>query len=135
MSQHTAEQHHPLGEFIRFAAVGVLNTGVDMAIFFLMTWLGVPYVAAQVVSYSCGTANSYLLNKTWTFRSNGHSYSEVARFIIVNLASLGISLACLSLLHDTVGLGLATAKIIATVSALAVNFIGNKLWVFKAGRG
>lgn len=131
MKQLIARHHHSIGEFVKFALVGILNTGVDIAIFFLLTWRGIPYVAAQVVSYSCGTANSYLLNKIWTFRSCGLSYAEIVRFVIVNLASLGISVVSLALLHDTAGLGLAVSKGIATACALAVNFLGNKLWVFR----
>jgi putative flippase GtrA len=131
MKQLIARHHHSIGEFIKFALVGMLNTGVDVAIFFMLTWLGIPYVAAQVVSYSCGAANSYLLNKVWTFRSCGLSYAEIVRFVVVNLTSLGISVVFLTLLHDKAELGLAAAKGGATVCALAANFLGNKLWVFK----
>ena len=131
MRQLIARHRHSIGEFIKFALVGLLNTGVDVAIFFLLTWIGTPYVAAQVISYSCGAANSYLLNKLWTFRSSGLSYAEIVRFTTVNLISLGISVVVLSLLHRTAGLNLATAKGGATVCALAANFLGNKLWVFR----
>jgi len=122
-----------LGQLIKFSLVGLLNTGVDVAVFFLLTWLGVPYLTAQVVSYSCGAANSYLLNKMWTFRSSGLSPAEIIRFAVVNLISLGISVVVLRLLHDTVGLDLTVSKAGATVSALAANFLGNKLWVFRRG--
>jgi putative flippase GtrA len=131
MRQLIARHRHPIGEFIKFALVGLLNTGIDVAIFFLLTRFGIPYVAAQVISYSCGAANSYLLNKVWTFRSSGLSYVEIVRFTTVNLISLGISVVVLTLLHGTVGLELAAAKGGATVCALAANFLGNKLWVFK----
>ncbi|KAB0670444.1 GtrA family protein [Oryzomonas sagensis] len=131
MRQLIARHHHQIGEFIKFVLVGLLNTGVDVVIFFLLTRAGIPYVPAQVVSYSCGAANSYLLNKVWTFRSCGLSYAEVIRFATVNLVSLGISVIALSLLHDAAGLGLAAAKGGATVTALAANFLGNKLWVFR----
>jgi putative flippase GtrA len=131
MRRIIARHRHTFGEFVKFALVGLLNTGVDVAIFFLLTRIGTPYVAAQVVSYSCGAANSYLLNKVWTFRSSGLSYAELIRFMVVNLVSLGISVAVLSLLHETAGVNLATAKAGATVCALAANFLGNKLWVFK----
>jgi len=131
MRHFIARHRHPLGEFIKFVLVGLLNTGVDVAIFFLLTRSGVPYLGAQVVSYSCGAANSYLLNKVWTFRSSGLSYGEVIRFTTVNLASLGISVLVLSLLHDGAGLDLAMSKGGATITALAVNFLGNKLWVFR----
>lgn len=131
MRQLITRHRHSIYEFIKFALVGLLNTGVDVAIFFLLTRIGIQYVAAQVVSYSCGAANSYLLNKVWTFRSCGLSYAEIVRFTTVNLISLGISVVVLRLLHGTAGLELAAAKGGATVCALAVNFLGNKLWVFR----
>jgi putative flippase GtrA len=131
MKQLLKQHHHSLKEFIKFALVGLLNTGVDVAIFSLLVWLGISYLAAQIISYSCGAANSYLLNKLWTFRSCGVSYAEMVRFAVVNLVSLGISVALLALLHDRAGMGLAAAKGGATLCALAANFIGNKLWVFR----
>lgn len=131
MKQLIARHRHSLGEFLKFSLVGVLNTGVDIAIFFILTWLGVPYLAAQIISYSSGAANSYLLNKVWTFRSCGLSYAEMVRFAVVNLASLGISVAALRFFHADAGLTLAAAKGIATLAALVANFLGNKLWVFK----
>jgi putative flippase GtrA len=131
MKRLLEQHHHSIREFIKFALVGLLNTGVDVTIFFLLTRAEVPYLAAQIVSYSCGAANSYLLNKLWTFRSCGLSYAEMVRFATVNLVSLGISVALLAFLHDQAGLGLAAAKAGATVCALAANFLGNKLWVFR----
>lgn len=131
MKRLIARHRHSFGEFIKFALVGLLNTAVDVVIFFLLTWVSTPYLAAQVISYSCGAANSYLLNKFWTFRSSGLSYAEIVRFTTVNLISLGISVAVLSLLYDRTGLGLAASKGGATACALAANFLGNKLWVFK----
>jgi putative flippase GtrA len=132
MRQLIERHRHSFGEFIKFALVGLLNTGVDVAIFFLLTWVGTQYVVAQIVSYSCGAGNSYLLNKFWTFRSSGLSYAEIIRFITVNLVTLGISIVVLSLLFETAGMELPMSKALATVSALAVNFLGNKLWVFKS---
>jgi putative flippase GtrA len=133
MKQLIARHRQSFGQFIKFSFVGLLNTGVDVVVFFLLTGIGVPYLTAQVVSYSCGAANSYLLNKVWTFRSSGLSSAEGIRFVIVNLASLGISVVVLRLLHDTAGLDLTVSKAGATVSSLAANFLGNKLWVFRRG--
>lgn len=131
MRTFIARHHHTLREFAKFALVGVLNTGVDVGIFFLLTHFGTPYPLAQIISYTCGAANSYLLNKLWTFRACGLSYAEMLRFTIVNLASLAISLLFLHLFHYNMGLSLAAAKGGATVCALAANFLGNKLWVFR----
>ncbi|MBI5017576.1 MAG: GtrA family protein [Deltaproteobacteria bacterium] len=131
MSARWARVRDSVRELVTFATVGVLNTGVDVAVFFGLTSLGVPYLGAQVVSYSCGAGNSYVLNKFWTFRTGGLSWGEMLRFTAANLASLGISLACLRTLHGSGGTGLAVAKIGATGCALAANFLASKLWVFR----
>src|SRR5215470_1892360 len=85
MKHLIARHQHTISEFVKFTLVGLLNTGIDVAVFFLLTWLGIAYVLAQVVSYTCGAGNSYLLNKVWTFRSCGLSYAEMVRFVVVNM--------------------------------------------------
>ena len=52
----------------RFGTVGAGNTLIDFVVFFLLTSLRVPYLAAQLFSYSAGVANSYIWNRTWTFQ-------------------------------------------------------------------
>lgn len=56
----------------RFAIVGVGNTLVDLAVFTLLAqFLEVNVYLAQVLGYSAGTLNSYILNRSWTFRAGG----------------------------------------------------------------
>ena len=137
-------------QIVKFAIVGVLNTLVDFAVFqTLNLLLGWVYVA-QVIGYSCGIINSYLWNSNWTFREQRtRSFREIALFLLVNIASLGVSLGMMWLLREVFGVtnewvaqwmpaalagfikGDTIAKLIATVFAIAVNFLGNRLFVFK----
>lgn len=84
-----------LGQFLKFALVGVLNTVVDFLVFQLLNLtLGWTYLA-QVIGYSAGVLNSYFWNSRWTFRKeHQRSAREAAAFVVVNLVSLGVSLAC-----------------------------------------
>lgn len=43
---------------VRFGTVGTGNTLVDFVVFFLLASLHIPYLAAQLFSYSAGVANS-----------------------------------------------------------------------------
>jgi putative flippase GtrA len=118
-------------QFVKFNLVGIMNTAVDFAVFTLLTFLGMQYLIAQVISYSCGIVNSYLWNKFWTFQQKkGFSSAEVLKFIIVNIVSLGVSLFFLYIFRDKVGLHVLVSKLIATLLAVIVNFAGNKFWVF-----
>lgn len=46
-------------QFLKFNAVGLLNTLIDFAVFTLLHSLGMMNAPAQVISYSAGTANSF----------------------------------------------------------------------------
>jgi len=125
-------------QFLRFCTVGLGNTAVDFSVFFLLNMGGLPYLPAQVLSYSAGVANSYFLNRKWTFRmARKASVTEAAHFIIVNLLSLLVTAGLLAILHEVNNLDLWLCKIVATGAGVVVNFLGNRLWVFaenqKAG--
>ncbi|WP_239618718.1 GtrA family protein [Cohnella mopanensis] len=117
----------------KFAIVGGLNTGVDFAVFCALVYgLGFGSFWAQAISYLVGVANSYLLNRYWTFQvKEKQSAAELVRFIVINLLSFGAStLVLLSL--ESWGTEPALAKMISVVCSLAVNYIGYRLWVFRA---
>lgn len=80
-----------LKHLTRFSLVGVANTLIDFLIFTLFNgFIGLNYIASQILGYSFGVANSFVLNKKWTFsksNSNKKTRNELFQFIIVNLFS------------------------------------------------
>ncbi len=113
---------YQVSRFLRFCTVGVGNTVVDFAAFLLLTLAGVPYLLAQVLSYSAGVANSFFFNRKWTFGLQGKTnIMEIARFAAVNGLSLLASSGLLFLLHDLGHSGLWLSKIAATAVSITVN--------------
>lgn len=120
---------------LRFAVVGCINTGVDFLTFTLLHGaFQTDKLICQLAGYSMGVANSFILNKLWTFESHNSKYEsswELLRFIIVNAVSLGVSLLGLQILNGNLKINVYISKVIVTVLAQAVNYLGYKLWVFK----
>jgi len=133
---NTFINNEKLKHILRFSCVGGLNTIIDFGMFSLLNSLfGVNYVISQIISYSSGTLNSYTLNKFWTFndtKTNKKTTKEIVQFIIVNSASLGVSLIGLSILLSDSSMNPFFAKIISMVLAQVVNFLGYRFWVFGA---
>lgn len=147
---HNAETKKTIWQMVKFGIVGILNTLVDFAVFqTLNLTLGWVY-AAQVLGYTAGVINSYFWNSNWTFREQRtRSLKEMGLFLLVNLASLSVSLGMIWLLREVAGItnewvatwmpqaiagfikGDTLCKLIATVFAIAVNYLGNRLFVFK----
>jgi len=119
---------------IKFGCVGCLNTVFDFGVFSLLnSFFGINYVISQIVSYCSGTLNSYICNKFWTFndaKTNKKTTKEIVQFIVVNSASLGVSLIGLSILIKDNSINPFFSKIIAMILAQVVNFLGYRFWVF-----
>lgn len=121
-------------EFLRFCTVGLANTAVDVTAFFLLNMLGVPYLLAQILSYSAGIINSFFLNRSWTFRLQGPSnILEMSRFLLVNAVSLIASAGLLYVIYDLGQLSLWVSKVLVTGVSVMINFFGSRIWVFARG--
>ncbi|WNS81478.1 GtrA family protein [Domibacillus sp. DTU_2020_1001157_1_SI_ALB_TIR_016] len=121
-----------LNKIMKFGIVGVLNTAIDMLLFFTLWSVGMPYLLAQVLSYSAGTLNSFVWNRSWTFKASGQTnMEEITKFILLNTIALCMSTFLLSLLS---GQPLFVSKTIATLSGLSVTFFGSRFWVFRQQR-
>ena len=123
-----------LTQAIKFGLVGIVNTLIDWAVFALLTLLpffASHYALTKAISYACGVANSLAMNKRFTFADASRMTARrLALFIGVNLAALGVSVAAIAALK-ALGLPLIVCNMLSTALSLAVNFIGNKLLVFR----
>jgi len=122
-------------QFVKFGLVGVLNTIVHYLVFLLLFRIvGVAMIAASALGYMVGVANSFMLNRRWTFEVSGPSAgTEFVKFTVVNLVSLGMNLLALQLLVSLAGIMPEIAQVMAILCTLVVNFFGNKWWTFKKG--
>ncbi len=122
-----------LVRFGRFLLVGIANTGIHYVIFLLLFRLfDIHYLLASVIGYCCGLVNSFILNKLWTFEvSRSWSKMEVAKFIVVNFASLLANLSSLRLFVLYFSIAPEFAQIVAIVTSTVVNFLGSYYWTFR----
>ncbi|MBX9138118.1 GtrA family protein [Clostridium sp. K12(2020)] len=121
-----------MGKFIKFGLVGVLNTLINWIIFAVLNFVGVYYIIANVIAYVIATINSYIWNSRWVFKYKGEDKKETTtKFILLNLAGLALNTMILYLLVDLIGLNKLIALVITTVIVMVINYIVNKIWVFK----
>ncbi|MUT67655.1 GtrA family protein [Paenibacillus sp. NEAU-GSW1] len=135
--QETAKRKALL-QFLLFNLVGLINTAVDFAVYSLLVWADMNYMASQVVSYLAGMANSYLMNSKITFRKPSaervesvFDKAQAVRFVMLNMVVLGVGLALLFVGKDTLGWHAIVAKIVVTCITVVLNFVGSKWWVFS----
>ncbi|MDR1619904.1 MAG: GtrA family protein [Clostridiales bacterium] len=124
----------PIKQFIKFNIVGISNTLVDFLVFTLCTGvLHIAYIAAKMISYCCGVINSYIWNSAWTFKKETkRTGREYGLFLLVNLVSLGVSLGAMYICRNRLNIESDfLCNIIAMPLSMVVNFMGNRLFVFR----
>ncbi len=158
--QQKPQKGKSLLQLIKFAIVGASNTLVDMIVNTVLTFLlnlvtggGWIVYFSKAVGYCCGILNSYFLNSRWTFREeHRRDRREKMSFVAVNIAVLLISFVLIYVFKNLLHLndwweGLALPEwlkrivagdlfcsLVSTCICIPVNFVLNKLFVFKGGK-
>ncbi|MBI3952500.1 MAG: GtrA family protein [Candidatus Doudnabacteria bacterium] len=135
-----------IAQFLRFAIIGGINTGIDFLILNLLMALtgireGNGLIPLNVVSFTVAVINSYVLNKRWAFKdqASGDTAKKFTSFLVISVIGALINTAIVRIGSTNIDpmfglsqtLWVNVAKIAATGASLIWNFIGYKLFVFK----
>jgi len=120
-------------QFIKVNLIGIINTFIDWGLFALLNSVFDlhRYIVAPI-SYTCGIANSFLLNKFWAFKKHSFRGLELLKFIVVNLLTLAIKMLTIEVLKTQFGINETIGNMLATPIIFVVNFVLYKYWVFKS---
>jgi putative flippase GtrA len=133
-------------QFIKFAFVGGINTGIDFAVLNSLMWIsgiykGEDIIFFNIIAFTVATINSYFMNKHWTFkaREKKEAGKEFSQFFLISLIGISINTSIVysitTFIEPSFGLSSPLwanfAKASATVISLVWNFIGYKFIVFK----
>ncbi|TPL12565.1 GtrA family protein [Mesorhizobium sp. B2-4-14] len=111
-------------KIVRFAIVGLANTVIDLAGFFLLLKLHIPPLPANVISWSIAVVFSFVANGFWSFERNQaiRLHDAFLRFVSLGaLISLGVSSLSIALFAGIAGVW--PAKIGGVIVAAVLNFL------------
>ena len=122
------------GPPLRFVIVGAGGYVANLLLFAALYELGVPYVAASVVSYLVSNALMYVGNRYFTFRL-GHAgfWRSYVRYLAVGLVVVGLNAALLAVLVELLSVPAMLAQAISLLLITPVAFLLNKRWTFALG--
>jgi putative flippase GtrA len=121
-------------QLVRFGLVGGVGFVVNVAVYTLFVHAaGVDYRVASVAAWLVAVLNNFVLNRHWTFDAReGRMHFQAVRFLVVSLVAEGFSLLLLTLLVESAGFAKVPAQALAVAASMPLNFLGNKLWSFRA---
>jgi len=117
-------------QLVRFGVVGGMGFVVNLVVYALLVhYAKIDYRAANVVAWLVAVVNNFVLNRHWTFDARaGRAHFQALRFFVAE----GFSLLLLTLLVEGVGVSKLPAQALAVAASMPLNFLGNKLWSFRA---
>jgi putative flippase GtrA len=123
-------------EFSRFVAVGIANTLLGYAVIFAFMYLARwSPEASNAAGYGVGLLMSYLMNRSFTFRSSNNRGPEFIRFLVVFALAYGVNFAVLALSLYVLSTPAWMAQILAGIAYVATSFLLNRAYVFSASAG
>lgn len=118
-----------LFRFLRFAIVGIVNTAITLALYWILRWFGVGINWANFLSYAAGMVNSFVCNRIWVFRSHGRRWLREAALFYAGCALCWVVQWCAFHLLLTV-LPEAWAQLIGMGIYTLLGFIYNRCIAF-----
>ena len=122
-------------QFIKFGLVGVTNSIVMLAVYYIVIWINYDlYLIGNFLGYMLGILNSYILNSKFVFNNQKGNASNKSSLLKVYI-SYGITLALQTILLyvmvNMLSISESIAPIINIVITTPINFIFNKFWAFN----
>lgn len=123
-------------EIVVFLVVGALTVLIDFLTYRMLLWLGMFGIdISKGISFLAGTLFAYFANRLWTFGYKGRSARSAMRFVLLYSLTLSANVAINALILKVLG-GIPVvfylAFLIATGVSATLNFVGMKLFVFRA---
>ena len=119
---------------IKYYSVGGSGVLVNLGILYALTdFMGLWYIASQVIAISISISSNFLFNRFWTFNGSIQDQRNsvmYVKFIIVSLIGMGIQLGITFALVENIALYYMYAAGIGIVVAGAINYVVNRRWTF-----
>ena len=116
-------------ELLRFLVGGGSAVIMDFIAYKILLYIGINMPVSKAVSYICGAAVGFIINKLWTFESKKFSETEIMKYILLYMVSAVVNTGVNKLI-----MGIFKVQILAFLYATGVstvlNFLGQKFFVF-----
>lgn len=139
LGAHTGQERRALiWQFVKFGLVGVSNTLVSWACYYLLLWIHEDlYMVGSVVGTVVSIANAFFWNDRFVFKGGENDRKSKLRRLGKTYVSYGgtsvLSIALLWLEVNLLGVSKTIAPIVNLIITIPLNFLINKFWTFGSG--
>jgi len=123
-------------QFIKFGLVGISNTILGLAIYYLFIWIDPTfYQVGNATGWTLGVLNSVFWNRKLVFKdSTERTIKIIGKAYLAYGGSFLLTIALLHIQIEWIGIPAVIAPLICLILTVPLNFLANKFWAFKSFR-
>jgi putative flippase GtrA len=119
-------------QFLKYLAVGALNSAIGLSCIFGCMKLGLNDVLSNAIGYIVGFFISYSANSRWTFNQRKTSTSTFVRFLSVTCVAYACNVGVLLAARHIVHFDRWFSQMLGVVTYTLVGFVGSRVFAFRA---
>ncbi len=122
------------GVYKRYVLVGIASISTDLTLYATAISLGLQNFHAKAISFVFGMTLSFFLNRSFTFRTSETRFGKIkfmAVYLSALLANVSINNFLLTELAQDKQFSKFVAFLLASGTAIVINFVGMNYIVFK----
>lgn len=123
-------------QFIKFGLVGVSNTLISLAVYYVFLWIDAElYLVGNVVGWIVSVANAFFWNNKYVFTSTASGWKAGLKKLGKTYLSYGatflLSTGLLYLEVDILHWSAVISPVLNLLITIPLNFLLNKFWAFR----
>lgn len=118
-------------QLLKFSAVGISNTIIGLAIYYLLLFFNVNYLLSNLISWIISVFNAFYWNNNYVFKNNNRWVGVLIKTYISYAASFLFSMILLFILVEVLRVSSYIAPLLVLIITIPLNFLLNKFWTFK----
>lgn len=121
-----------LKQFIKFGIVGISNTVISLAIYYILIYFNINYIISNTIAFIISVLNSYYWNNKFVFKKSKewHLLPLLKTYMSYGTTFI-LSTILLFIMVDYLNISELIAPILNLVITIPLNFLLNKFWAFK----
>ena len=121
-----------LKQFIKFGIVGLSNTIISLAVYYILVFLGVYYIIAHIFGFLLSVLNAYYWNHKYVFKktATGNLKTFIKTFTSYGVTFL-LSTFLLYFMVSHLKISDSIAPLLNLTVTIPLNFLMNKYWSFR----
>ncbi len=128
----TEEQKKGFMQFVKFCLVGVSNTAISLAVYYIFVLINKDlYIVGNAVGFIVSVLNSYFWNSKFVFKKEDERTKTIVKTFLAYGTNLIIGTALLYLFVEICNMSEFVAPLLNLIITIPLNYILNKFWVMK----